>query len=149
MKCLQEVRATEETYLRKLYVLSFKILDKVKQTCRKDESLFKKFASLYQPLLNAIRCLYYFHNESVLPLMEEYITGHRKGTLWSIFEEHFQKIETLYKQYYVLYDENQDKIQRFAEENELINKAMLKCQVHLDNIYPIAELNCGNQRLLR
>ncbi|CAF4281890.1 unnamed protein product, partial [Rotaria sordida] len=31
----------------------------------------------------------------------------------------------------------------------LINDAMLKCQALLGNLYPITQLNCPNQRLLR
>jgi hypothetical protein len=81
--------------------------------------------------------------------MEQYVTGHRQDNMWSIFQEHYQTREDLYKAYYVAYDENQVKLGKLCESNPLIDQAMLKCRVYFDNLYPIDELNCANQRLLR
>jgi hypothetical protein len=69
--------------------------------------------------------------------------------MWSILQEHFQTIEDLYKSYYVAYAESQRKLEHLCKSHSLIHRAMLKCQVHLGNLYPVAELNCANQRLLR
>ncbi|CAF1168020.1 unnamed protein product [Rotaria sordida] len=149
LKCLDEIHTTEEKYVKKLYVLSFKVIHYVKETCQKDENLLNTFNNIYKPLLDTIKRLYKFHNEYILPDMTQYKTGHRTDNIWSIFIEHFQTIENLYKEYYIVYDENQQKLERLCATNSLIHEAMLQCQVHLGNLYPIAELNCANQHLLR
>ncbi len=93
--------------------------------------------------------LYKFHSGVILPNIEQCKTGHRTNNMWTIFQDHFQTIEELYKAYYITYDENQHELDRVCRDNPLINKAMLNCQVYLENLYPINELNCANQRLLR
>ncbi|CAF1594046.1 unnamed protein product [Rotaria sp. Silwood1] len=149
LKCLDEVYVNEEKYIKKLYVLSFKVSDYVKKTCQRDENLLHTFNSVYKPLLDTIKRLYKFHYECILPDMIQYKIGHRTDNIWSIFIEHFQTIENLYKEYYIVYDENQQKLERLCTTNPLIHEAMLQCQVHLGNLYPINELNCANQHLLR
>ncbi|CAF4367670.1 unnamed protein product, partial [Rotaria sordida] len=58
-------------------------------------------------------------------------------------------IEVLYKNYYVTYYDTQGKLDDLCKNYPLINDAMLKCQALLGNLYPITQLNCPNQRLLR
>ncbi|CAF3177636.1 unnamed protein product [Rotaria sp. Silwood2] len=149
LKCLDEVYVTEEKYVKKLYVLSVKVSDHVRQTCQNDANLLNTFNSAYKSLLDTIKRLYKFHYEHILPDMVEYKTGLRTDNIWSIFVEHFQTIENLYKEYYIVYDENQQKLERLCTTYSLIHEAMLQCQVHLGNLYPINELNCANQHLLR
>ena len=96
-----------------------------------------------------MRCLHKFHHDNILPVMEQYTTGHRRDNIWSLLEKHFSTIESLYTEYYIVYDDNGHKLNRLCSSNPLIHKAMLKCQVYLGNIYPIVELNCANQHLLR
>jgi len=93
--------------------------------------------------------LYKFHSEVILHNIEQYKADHRTDNMWTIFQDHFQTIEELYKAYYVTYAENQHELEIVCKINPLIYKAMLNCQVYLENLYPINELNCANQRLLR
>lgn len=117
--------------------------------CSLDDNLLKSFNDTFKPLLVTIKQLYEFHHDKILPNMLNFRVGYRSDNIWSIFEEHFEKIESLYKEYYIVYDENQQKIERLCATNPLLHDAMLKCQVHLGNLYPINELNCANQHLLR
>jgi hypothetical protein len=121
----------------------------VKNTCDKDDNLIIIFNNTYKPLLATIQQIYGFHHNHFLPEIEEYITGHRTGNMWSVLEKHFKVIEVLYKEYYVKYYENQGKLDDLCKNHALINEAMLKCQGLLGNLYPITQLNCANQRLLR
>ena len=81
--------------------------------------------------------------------MEKFITGHSTGNMWTVLETHFKFIEVIYKDYYVKYNDIQAKLDDICKSNPLINEAMLKCQVHLGNLYPLTQLNCANQRLVR
>jgi hypothetical protein len=81
--------------------------------------------------------------------MEKYITGHSTENMWSVLEKNFKVIEVLYKSYYVTYYDIQAKLDDLCKTHPLLNEAMLKCQVHLGNLYPLTQLNCANQRLLR
>ncbi|CAF1356720.1 unnamed protein product [Rotaria magnacalcarata] len=148
-KRLEEIHKTENNYITKLYVLTFKMPKIVKEICQRDENVLKSFNDIYQPLLATLKQLYLFHYENILPCMEQFITGHRTDLIWSIFEEHFQTIENLYKEYYTIYDENQQKFERLCATNALLHTAMLDCQCLMGNLYPINELNCANQHLLR
>ncbi len=132
-----------------LYVLSVKISAEIKTTCDKDDNLILTFNSTYKPLLGTIQQIYKLHHDIILPEMEEYITGHRTGSMWSVLEKNCKVIEVLYKHYYVTYSDTQGKLDDLCKNHPLINEAMLKCQVHLGNLYPITQLNCANQRLLR
>ncbi len=137
------------TYVKKLYILSVKIPSQIKESCEKDENQIKTFNNTYKPVLNAIQNLYQFHHDIILPHIEQYITEHRMDNMWSIFQEHYQIIEDLYKAYYVAYDESQKQLDILCTSNPSISQAMVKCRVYFDNLYPIDELNCANQRLLR
>ncbi|CAF1574678.1 unnamed protein product [Adineta ricciae] len=148
-KCIEEVHATEKTYVNILYILSVKLSAEVKNTCNRDDDAILKFNSTYKPLLGTIQQIYKLHNELILPEIEEYISGQRTGNMWSIFEKNFKVIEVLYKHYYVTYYDTQGKLDELCRTSSLINEAMLKCQVLLGNLYPITQLNCPNQRLLR
>ncbi|CAF4667476.1 unnamed protein product [Rotaria socialis] len=148
-KRLEEIHKTENNYIAKLHVLTFKMPKIVKQICQTDENTLKSFYDIFQPLLATLKQLYVFHYENILPNMEQFITGHRTDLIWSIFEEHFQTIENLYKEYYTVYDENQQKFERLCATNALLHTAMLDCQGLMGNLYPINELNCANQHLLR
>ncbi|UJR15044.1 hypothetical protein I4U23_002017 [Adineta vaga] len=148
-KCIEEVHTTERTYVNILYVLSVKLSAEVKNTCDKDDETILKFNNTYKPLLGTIQQIYKLHNELILPEMEDYITEHRVGNMWSVMEKNFKVIEVLYKHYYVTYYDTQGKIDDLCRTSSSINEAMLKCQVHLGNLYPITQLNCPNQRLLR
>ncbi len=150
-ECIQEVYATEVTYVKILYVLASKLPAKMKETCEKDESLIETFNNIYKPLLGTIQRLYKFHYEIILPYFRQYQTDYRADNLWSILQENFQTIENLYKAYYVAYNEYQRELKRLDRSYALkkIHKAMLVCKVYLGNLCPITELNCPNQRLLR
>jgi hypothetical protein len=121
----------------------------MKNTCDKDENLILLFNNTYKPLLGNIQQIYQLHHDIILPEIEEYITGHSIGNMWSVLEKNFKVIEVLYKNYYVTYYDTQGKLDDLCKTHSLINEAMLKCQVHLGNLYPITQLNCPNQRLLR
>jgi len=132
-----------------LYVLSVKLTVEIKNICDKDENLILMFNNTYKPLLGNIQQIYQFHHDLILPEMEQYITGHLNGNMWSVLEKNFKVIEVLYKIYYVTYYDIQGKLDDLCKTYPLINEAMLKCQVYLGNLYPITQLNCPNQRLLR
>ncbi len=132
-----------------LYVLAVKITVEIKNTCDKDENLILTFNNTYRSLLGNIQQIYQLHHNIILPEMEEYITGHLTGSMWSVLEKHFKVIEILYKNYYVTYYDTQGKLDDLCKNHSLINDAMLKCQSYLGNLYPISQLNCPNQRLLR
>ncbi|CAF3803728.1 unnamed protein product [Rotaria sordida] len=148
-RCLEEVHTTEKTYVNILYVLSVKLSAEIKNTCDKDDNLILIFNNTYKPLLGTIQQIYQLHYTMILPEIEEYIIGQRTGNMWSIFEKNFKVIEVLYKNYYVTYYDTQGKLDDLCKNYPLINDAMLKCQAHLGNLYPITQLNCPNQRLLR
>jgi hypothetical protein len=149
-RCLEEVHATEKTYVNILYVLAVKISSEVKNTCdTKDENLILTFNNTYKPLLGNIQQIYQLHHDMILPEMEQYITGHLTGNMWSVFEKNYKVIEVLYKNYYVTYYDTQGKLDDLCKNQSLINEAMIKCQTLLGNLYPITQLNCPNQRLLR
>jgi hypothetical protein len=132
-----------------LYVLSVKLSSEIKTTCDKDDNLILTFNNTYKPLLGTIQQIYKFHHDILLPEMEEYINGNRAGSMWSVLEKHRQVIEVLYKNYYVTYDDTQGKLGDLCKNHPLIHESMLKCQVHLGNLYPIDQLNCPNLRLVR
>ena len=132
-----------------LYVLSVKLSAEVKNICDKDDNLIVIFNNAYRPLLGTIQQIYQLHYSMILPEIEEYITGHRTGNMWSVLEKNLKVIEVLYKHYYVTYNDTQKKLEDICKNHSLINEAMLKCQVYLSNLYPITQLNCPNQRLLR
>jgi hypothetical protein len=132
-----------------LYVLSNKLSAEVKNTCEKDDNLVIIFNNTYKSLLGNIQQMYQFHHDHILPEIEEYITGHRTGNMWTVLRKQFKIIEVLYKNYYVTYADTQGKLDDLCKSHPLINEAMLKCQVYLGNLYPITQLNCPNQRLLR
>lgn len=146
-----EVYTTEVTYVKTLYVLCTKIPAKMKETLEKDENLFETFNNVYKSLLNTIQKLYKFHYDIVLPHLQLYKIGHRTDNIWSIFQEHFQTIEDLYKTYYLIYDEYQRELKCLDRSSSLkkIHQAMLACKGYLGNLCPITEFNCPNQRLLR
>ncbi|CAF1194924.1 unnamed protein product [Rotaria sordida] len=148
-RCLEEVHTTEKTYVNILYVLSVKLSAEIKNTCDKDDNLILIFNNTYKPLLGTIQQIYQLHYTMILPEIEEYIIGQRTGNMWSIFEKNFKVIEVLYKNYYVTYYDTQGKLDDLCKNYPLINDAMLKCQALLGNLYPITQLNCPNQRLLR
>ncbi|CAF4538087.1 unnamed protein product [Rotaria sp. Silwood1] len=148
-RCLEEVHATEKTYVNILYVLSVKVSAEIKNTCDKDDNLIVIFNNTYKPLLGTIQQIYQLHYSMILPEIEEYIIGQRTGNMWTVLEKNFKVIEVLYKNYYVTYDDTQGKLDDLCRNYPLINDAMVKCQVHLGNLYPITQLNCPNQRLLR
>jgi hypothetical protein len=132
-----------------LYVLSVKLTVEIKNTCDKDENLILTFNNTYKPLLGNIQQIYQLHHNMILPEFEQFITGHSTGNMWSVLEKNFKVIEVLYKNYYVTYYDTQGKLDDLCKNHPLINEAMLKCQVYLGNLYPITQLNCPNQRLLR
>ncbi|CAF4550878.1 unnamed protein product [Rotaria sp. Silwood2] len=148
-RCIEEVHTTEKTYVNILYVLSVKISAEIKNTCDKDENLILTFNNTYKPLLATIQQIYQLHYKFILPEIEEYITGQCTGNMWSVLEKNFKVIEVLYKNYYVTYCDIQGKLDDLCKNYPLINDAMVKCQAHLGNLYPITQLNCPNQRLLR
>ncbi|CAM4746628.1 unnamed protein product [Rotaria magnacalcarata] len=148
-RCLEEVNATEKTYVNILYVLSVKLSAEVKNTCDKDDNLILTFNNTYKLLLGTIQQIYQLHYGMIAPELEEYITGQRTGNMWSVLEKNFKVIEVLYKNYYVNYSDIQGKLDELCRNNPLINEAMIKCQTYLSNLYPITQLNCPNQRLLR
>ncbi|CAF5223146.1 unnamed protein product, partial [Rotaria magnacalcarata] len=132
-----------------LYVLSVKLSAEVKNTCDKDDNLILTFNNTYKLLLGTIQQIYQLHYGMIAPELEEYITGQRTGNMWSVLEKNFKVIEVLYKNYYVNYSDIQGKLDELCRNNPLINEAMIKCQTYLSNLYPITQLNCPNQRLLR
>lgn len=69
--------------------------------------------------------------------------------MWTVLQRNFKVIEVLYKNYYVNFCDTHGKLDDLCKNNTLINDAMLKCQQYLGNLYPITQLNCPNQRLLR
>ncbi|CAF3455254.1 unnamed protein product [Rotaria socialis] len=148
-RCLEEVNATEKTYVNILYVLSVKLSAEIKNTCDKDDNLILTFNNTYKPLLGTIQQIYQLHYGMIAPEIEEYIIGQRTGNMWSVLEKNFKVIEVLYKNYYVSYADIQGKLDELCRNNPLINEAMIKCQTYLGNLYPITQLNCPNQRLLR
>ena len=121
----------------------------MEKTCVKDENLLKTFNQLFQPLLDALNAIYKLHHRNILPQMDRSLTGHRQGLFWSILEENFESIERLYKAYYIAFDDVQNKLEEFCRTHALIQEAMLKVQEDLAHLYPITQLNCANQRLLR
>jgi hypothetical protein len=143
------VYITEKNYVKILFVLSIKLPAEVEKTCGKDENLIAIFRNVYQPLLHSILRIYTFHHATILPQIEEYLENVRKGNMWSLLNENFRIIEPLYKTYYVAYDESQRKLQTLCKTYPLIDKAMLKIQNHLNNLNPITQFNCPNQRLMR
>jgi hypothetical protein len=133
-----------------LYVLAVKISSEVKNACdTKDENLILTFNNTYKSLLGNIQQIYQLHHDIILPEMEQYIDGRLTGNMWSVFEKNYKVIEVLYKNYYVTYYDTQGKLDELCKTQPLINEAMLKCQAMLGNLYPITQLNCPNQRLLR
>jgi len=148
-KCLEEVLSTEKTYVDILYVLSVKLSAEVKNTCEKDENLIVMFNNTYRQLLGSIQAIYRLHHETILPQFERFISGQDNGNMWTVLEKNSKFIETLYKDYFVKYDEAQTKLNDICRENPLINESMLKCQVYLGNLNPLTQLNCANQRLVR
>lgn len=147
---MEEVHATEKTYVNVLYVLAVKLCTEVKTTCdTKDDNLNLTFNNTYKPLLGNIQQIYQLHHDMILPEMEKYITGTKTDNMWSVLEQHFKVIEVLYKNYYVTYYDTQGKLDDLCKTQPLINEAMLKCQTYLGNLYPTTQLNCPNQRLLR
>ena len=122
----------------------------VKNTCdTKDENLILTFNNTYKSLLGNIQQIYQLHHDHILPELEKYIDGRLTGNMWSVFEKNYKVIEVLYKNYYVTYYDTQGKLDELCKTQPLINEAMLKCQTLLGNLYPITQLNCPNQRLLR
>jgi hypothetical protein len=99
--------------------------------------------------LDALTAIYKLHQRNILPQMVKCLTGHRQGLFWSILEENFESIERLYKAYYIAFDDVQNKLEEFCRTHALIQEAMLKVQEDLAHLYPITQLNCANQRLLR
>lgn len=130
-------------------MLSVKLSAEIKNTCDKDENLIVTFNNTYRPLLGTIQQIYQLHHTLILPDIEEYITGHATGNMWSVIQKNFKVIEVLYKNYYVTYFDAQGKLEDLCKNHPLINEAMLKCQVLLGNLFPTTQLNCPNQRLLR
>lgn len=146
---IQETLDTEQTYTRVLFVLSIRLSRHVDSVCRKDENVREKFYQLFSSLLKALKNLYELHNRRIVPQLTDYLTGHRCGLVWAIFEENFAKIESSYKAYYIAFDEIQSKIESFRLQNPLINEAMAEAQKELENLDPMTQLNCPNQRLVR
>jgi hypothetical protein len=132
-----------------LYVLSVKLSAEVRNTCEKDDNLVIIFNATYKSLLGNIQQMYQFHHDHLLPAIEEHITNHQSGNMWTVLQKHFKVIEVLYKNYYVTYADTQGKLDELCRIHPLLNEAMIKCQAHLGNLYPITQLNCPNQRLLR
>ena len=139
------------SYVKILYVLSSKIPAKIKEIYANDDSLLRTFDIIYKPLLDTIRQLYKFHYEIIFPHFRDYRTGDRMKNIWGIFQEHFQRIEELYKAYYLTYNDYQRDLKRLEKSVALkkIHEAMLVCKVYLGNLCPMTEFNCPNQRLLR
>jgi hypothetical protein len=81
--------------------------------------------------------------------MAEYLNNHYHNTFWSIIEEHFSLIQRLYADYYVTFDSIHSELEHYCRKYPLINQAMLETRVYIGNLYPIVQLNCANQRLLR
>lgn len=148
-KCLEEVYTTEQTYTKVLYVLSYKLSEEVKSVCEKDENVLTLFNDTYKQLVGNFKQIYHLHHDLLLPEFEKYVTGQVAGNMWTVLEKNFKPIEVLYKNYYIIYSSTQGKIDELCKNYPLINEAMLKCQVHLGNIFPLAQFNCSNQRLLR
>ena len=137
------------SYVEILKILVIDLPRKVKMNCGKNFQLFERFQKLFQPLLNALLAIFNFHNRSILPAIGDYLVGERENYFWTIFENHFQTIEDLYSTYYIIFDDVQQNIEEFVRNNSLIDEAMLVIQTQLGNLYPITQLNCANQRLLR
>lgn len=141
--------ATEKTYVDILYVLSVKLSAEVKNVCEKEENLIVLFNNTYRQLLGSIQAIYRLHHETLLPQFEKYISTNDNGNMWTIIEKNFKFIEIIYKDYYVKYYTVQTKLDEICRENALLNEAMMKCQRYLGSLYPLTQLNCANQRLLR
>lgn len=126
-----------------------KLSAEVKNTCEKDENLILIFNNTYRQLLGSIQAIYRLHHETILPQFERFISGQDNGNMWTVLEKNSKFIETLYRDYFVKYDEAQTKLNDICREYPLINDSMTKCQVYLGNLNPLTQLNCANQRLVR
>jgi hypothetical protein len=143
------VYTTEKTYVGILYILSVKISSEVKRICGKDDGLVVLFNNTYRPLLGSLQSIYKLHYDVILVEFEKYITGHSKENIWTVLGTNLKVIESIYKDYYVKYAEVQGKLDDLCKRYPSIHEAMLQCQTYLGNLYPLTQLNCANQRLLR
>ncbi|CAF0824211.1 unnamed protein product [Adineta ricciae] len=143
-----EVYATERTYIEKLHVLCYVVPRKIQEICVKEKTFLHRFKNVYRPLKIILKQIYKFHLHVILPHFERCRSSNYTDYLWSVLEHNYQTIESLYKTYYLTYDENQRKLEDLCKPGSFLNRAMLQCQVYLGNLYPLTELNCANQRLL-
>ncbi|CAF1337034.1 unnamed protein product [Adineta ricciae] len=143
-----EVYATERTYIEKLHVLCYVVPRKIEEICMEEKTFLRRFKNVYRPLKIILKQIYKFHLRAILPHFERYRSSNYADYLWSVLEHNYQTIESLYKTYYLTYEENQRKLSDLCKPGSFLDRAMLQCQVYLGNLYPLTELNCANQRLL-
>ncbi|CAF4293434.1 unnamed protein product, partial [Didymodactylos carnosus] len=154
-KCIEELWKTEKTYVHILNVLSSELPFEVNKLCGTDDAIVNQFNSTYKPLLGALQAIYKLHCDTLLPKLTPYVhnwetlRGNTSRNVWSIFHDNSQFISVLYKDYYVRISESQTKLDDLCKLHSCLNDAMLKVQTFMGNLYPMSQLNCPNQRLLR
>ncbi|UJR31635.1 hypothetical protein I4U23_019117 [Adineta vaga] len=110
----------DEDNINKKKIIPSKRYDEIYDT---EQTYIEKLRVL-SPLKTILKKLYKFHIQVILPRIEECKLGDY---------ENF----------------NQRRLNEICKSGTFLDKAMLECQVYLGNLYPLAELNCANQRLLR
>ncbi|CAF0862570.1 unnamed protein product [Didymodactylos carnosus] len=154
-KCIEELWTTEKTYVNTLYVLSSKLPAEVKRSCGTDDQLVVQFNSTYKPLLGALQAIYKLHCDTILPKITSYVNKSKisqetaNSNVWSVLRDNSQFISVLYKDYYVRISESQAKLDDLCKSHSSLNDAMLNVQTMMGSLYPMTQLNCPNQRLLR
>ncbi|CAF0714165.1 unnamed protein product [Adineta steineri] len=149
LKRYEEVYETEVTFIKKLQVFSYVLPGILEGKRTTNDKVVPSFINIYEPLQLILEKLYLFHSQMILPHMEDYKTGKRTDNMWTIVKDQFLNIEKLYTEYFITYAGIQAELKKLCEDSSLLKTAMLECQTHLGNLYPIDELNCANLRLVR